>query len=135
MAKTIIKQILISLLLCTAIGLVLAVIFYKFIPSNKIVPSKVTAYQTPENIALEINDNITEKEFQAVNQTYEITDSDLSLYKKMQSYNPGKPDPFAEYSSNSTTSKNNTTSGETGVSDKNTTDNYYTSANISSGTK
>ena len=142
MAKKIIKEVLIILLISVLIGLVLAIIFYNYVPSNKLVPSKVTAYSTPENVQKEIEDNTTEQEITQVNKTFEITDSDLSLYKKNKSYNPGKADPFA--TAETTSGGNNTNNGSSNGNsvgdgsdnvDRNTTDNYYNAANISTGTK
>ena len=49
MAKNIIKEIIIMLLLCLAIILVLGVLLYEYVPSNKIIPDEVS-YTTPENI-------------------------------------------------------------------------------------
>lgn len=139
--KNLAKQIIIILLTIVAISLVLAIIFYNFIPSNKVIPAKVTAYATPENVASEIKNSVTEKEFQTKNEIYEVTDSDLELYQSRQSYNPGKSDPFAEYKEEPA----QTTTTETGAStssassgqvvDKNTTDNYYAEANIANGGK
>ena len=40
------KQIFIALLMIIAIALVLALIFYQYIPTNKMVPAKVQAYST-----------------------------------------------------------------------------------------
>ena len=74
---------------------------------------------------------------------FEVTDWDLELYKSAQSYNPGKADPFAEYAE--TVGNETTVSGQTGASsggtstsvpvDANTTNNYYTAANINPGSK
>lgn len=143
MVKKIIKEVLIILLISVLIGLVLAIIFYNYVPSNKLVPSKVTAYSTPENVQKEIEDNTTEQEITQVNKTFEITDSDLSLYKKNKSYNPGKADPFAtaettseaNNTTNNGTSNGNSANGGGDNVDRNTTDNYYNAANISTGTK
>lgn len=137
------KQFVITLLTIVAIGLLLAIIFYGFIPSNKVIPAKVTAYATPENVASEIKNDVTEKEFKTKNEVYEVTDSDLELYQSKQSYNPGKSNPFEEYKEEP--EQTTTTKTETGAStsnassgqvvDKNTTDNYYTAANVSNGGK
>ena len=145
MAKDIIKQIVITLLIGIAVVMVLAIILYKYIPSNKVVPSKVSSYKTPENVAAEISENITSEEVQPLNQTFEITDADLSLYKRSQSYNPGKSDPFSEYNTTSSNSTNTTSdiqgksasssSGSSSSADKNVTDNYYKEANVSAGSK
>ena len=49
MGKTIIREIIISLLVCLAVILLLSVMFYNFIPNNKLLPEKVT-YQDSEEI-------------------------------------------------------------------------------------
>ena len=49
MAKKIIKEIIIMLLLCLAIILILGVLLYEYVPSNKIIPEEVS-YTTPQNI-------------------------------------------------------------------------------------
>ena len=48
MVKSVLKEICIMLLLCIAIVLILGVLFYDSIPSNKIVPEKLSAYETPQ---------------------------------------------------------------------------------------
>ena len=53
MFKTIIKEIIITLLLCIAILLVLSILFYDYNPINKVVPNKI-AYSVPENIKNEL---------------------------------------------------------------------------------
>lgn len=139
--KSIIKEIFIILLVCIAIVLIMTVIFYNFIPANKIIPTKVTAYERPENIESEISVE-TDNTFTMQEQDYTVQDSDLNKYKQSQSYNPGKPDPFEEYSvetnptegDNNTNSVANTNNNSTKV-DKNVTDNYYTSQNVGKGTK
>lgn len=137
MAKTIFKEIMIILLICIAIVLIMAVLFYNYIPTNKIIPSKVTAYQTPENIQTEIAED-TIGSYTTQEKEYTIENTDLNKYQAVQSYNPGKPDPFAEYSEQ-TVPTNETGSGNSGNNDEpvdqNVTDNYYTSQNVGSGTK
>ena len=54
MAKTIIKEIIIMLLLCLAIILVLGVLLYEYVPSNKIIPEEVS-YTTPQDIQEELS--------------------------------------------------------------------------------
>ena len=46
MAKTIIREIIITLLLCLAIILILSVLLYGYVPTNKVMPEKVS-YTTP----------------------------------------------------------------------------------------
>ena len=48
--KSITKEIFIILLLCIAICLIFGVIFYDYIPTNKVVPSTVEAYKTSNTI-------------------------------------------------------------------------------------
>lgn len=132
MAKSIIKEIFIILLVCVAIVLLMAVIFYNYIPTNKVIPTKVTAYQLPENVEAIINETTIDS-FDSSSINYTIDDSDLSKYQAAQSYNPGKADPFsaaAEESSNTAQGENTNT-----AVDENVTDNYYTSQNVGTGTK
>ena len=146
MAKNVIKQVIIALLLCVVVAFILAFILYQYIPSNALVPAKVEAYSTPENIAREIADSTQEQTYETTNTLLEVTDSDLSTYKSTGSYNPGKSDPFAEVdanevSSNTTddsdnsSSSSSTSTGSTNNTSTSTTDNYYHNAGISKGTK
>ena len=133
MVKTIFKEVFIILLVCIAIILIMAVIFYNYIPTNKIIPAKVTAYKTPENIETEITED-TIGSYTTQETEYTIDNTDLTQYQVTQSYNPGKPDPFAEYSEANVAGNTAEPSGNNSV-DRNTTDNYYTSENINTGTK
>ena len=130
MVKTIIKEIFIMLLLCVAIVLVFGVIFYDYIPTNKAVPNKLEAYVTPENIQEEIDEEIME--MNKIEVSYEITESDLDLYKQTHSYTPGKRDPFSASTENitNTAGENNTgtgnNSGSTGTNtDPNSTGSFF----------
>ncbi len=110
--KSILKEIIIILLLCCAICLILGVLFYDYIPTNKVVPSTVEAYQTSNTIKEEINQEITEFQKQTI--VMEITDSDLKVHRQEKNYDSGKINPFAKSSSNATnTTNNNTTIGNT----------------------
>lgn len=93
MIKSVLREICIILLLCVAIVLILGVVFYDYIPSNKAVPNKLSTYVTPENVQQEIEEKVTETEKESV--TYTITGADLNLYKQTNSYVSGKPDPFS----------------------------------------
>ena len=121
MAKSILKEVIIALLLCLAILLILAVLLYSYIPSNKVIPEMV-AYTTPEEAKEAISEST--EDTSKVILSYEINSSDLSLAQRSNAYNPGKVDPFATYvaptptgvangSNGGTTS---TTSGGTGTS-------------------
>ena len=54
MAKKVIKEIIIMLLLCLAIILILGVLLYEYVPSNKIIPEEVS-YTTPEEVKEELS--------------------------------------------------------------------------------
>lgn len=148
--KKILKQVIIVFLTVLTVALVFAIIFYKYIPTNKVIPTKVPAYLTPESVEAEIKESNTEIEFASENQVYEITDSDLSQYQSKRSYNPGKSDPFKEYTESSddgdngtsnaqngssSSSDGKTNNGETSTENKNVTDNYYKASGIGTGSK
>lgn len=138
MAKTIFKETFIILLTCISIGLIIAIIFYQYMPNNRVIPSKVSAYATPDNVKEEIKNADDKYDLTEQTQTYTITDADLTLYKKNQSYNPGKADPFAVYSepvTPNTENGNSSNNNQNANTNKNTTDNYYTSAGVGSSTK
>lgn len=122
------------LLLCIAIVLVLGVIFYDSIPSNKVVPNKLATYTTPENVQTEIEEQITETN--KVEVVYEITSSDLKLYKQTHSYTTGKPDPFSTSTegnggTNNNTNTNTSTGGNTTTNtDSNSTNNYFNNTGL-----
>ena len=95
MIKTVIKEIGFILLLCTAIGFLLGIIFYDYNPINKVVPNKI-AYNTPEDIRNEIDEETMKNTTLSVeNKMYTIEGSDLNIYKRSNTYNPSKENPFA----------------------------------------
>lgn len=109
MIKKIIKETVMVVLLCIAIILILGLLFYKYIPTNKIVPNKV-AYKIPENVAGELQNEVDGTTF--VNITYTLDPSAIKNSKKTNEYNPGKQNPFAKIETENTTGSNNT-SGST----------------------
>lgn len=115
MKKNIIKEIVIVLLLILAIILILGVLLYEYVPTNKIVPEKVS-YTTPQNVKDELWNDTSETSDGGLNLTYEIQSSDLKNYKKVQEYVPGKKNPFSSIieqniseDTNQTSNSNNTT--------------------------
>lgn len=115
MKKNIIKEIVIVLLLILAIILILGVLLYEYVPTNKIVPEKVS-YTTPQNVKDELWNDTAETSDGGLNLTYEIQSSDLKNYKKVQEYVPGKKNPFSSITeqnisedTNQTSNSNNTT--------------------------
>ena len=125
MTKAIIKEIIISLLLCLAIILIVGIVFYEYIPVAKVVPEPV-AYTTPEETKSQLLTTSTVDENQVV-MTYEINSSDLNNYKKTQEYKPGKANPFSTYTETETKDENGGTSGSTSADNK-TTDSSSSSA-------
>ena len=121
MAKVIIKETIITILLCVAILLILSVLFYDYNPMSKVVPSK-QAYTTPETIKDELEEMVEEEKLTIENKVYTIEGSDLNIYKQSKSYVPGKANPFAAANSDlnetatNTTSTDKTTSNKTGTS-------------------
>ena len=91
MLKSVIKEVFIILLLSIAILLVLGILFYDYIPTNRVVPTK-KAYSTPEEVKNEIEEEVTETE--KIEVSYEVTDADLNIYKQTGSYTEGKANPF-----------------------------------------
>lgn len=91
--KNIIKEIIIFLLLTLAIILVLGVVLYQYVPTNKIIPETVS-YTTPEKVKAELqtDENVDTSE---VVVTYQIDSTDLSNYKRINEYVSGRKNPFA----------------------------------------
>lgn len=114
MIKKIIKETAIVLLLCIAIILILGLLFYKYIPTNKIVPNKV-AYEMPENIAEELQNDVDGTSF--VNITYTLDPAAIKNSKRTNEYNPGRQNPFASIDQvndgNTANSNSNTGSSNT----------------------
>lgn len=121
MFKSVFKEIFIILLLCIAIVLVLGVIFYDYIPTNKAVPNKLSTYVTPEDVKTEIDEQIAE--INKVEVSYEITGTDINLYKQTHSYTPGKVDPFSA-STNTENIENVQNNGQTNT-DPNSTGTFF----------
>lgn len=121
MAKSIIKEIGIIIVLMIAVILILAVLLYEYIPNNKSVPVKIQAYDMPEDIKQELQSTTEEQE---IVHTYYVDSSDLNVYESTNEYNKGKANPFQDYSDNTATgSTNNNSSGNaTGNSSNNSTD-------------
>ena len=96
MAKTIIKEIIIALLVCLAVLLILSVILYDFIPTNKVIPEAIE-YQPSSEVEVELNAAVDDHSDEII-KTYEITASDLDNFERTDEYLPGKANPFADVS-------------------------------------
>lgn len=139
MVKTILKEVIITTLLWILILLILSVLFYDYNPITKVVPNKI-AYTAPEEIKEELKEeSIVDDTINIQNKIYKVEGSDLNLYKKGNSYNPSKQNPFASSTSqtvNATTQKNVVDGIEkkTNVSNASTTSNT-TPSNRNTGLK
>lgn len=110
MVKSIIKEILIIILLIVAITLVLGILFYDYRPTNKKVPSEVSAYILPTEVQTELDETIKTAESQNIIKTYRVEGRDLDYYKRTNEYDTGKVNPFGRISegvSNNTNSNGN----------------------------
>lgn len=134
MAKNIIKEIIIVLLLAIAIILILGVLLYEYVPANKIIPEKVS-YTTPEKVKQELQIDPSVDDTQVV-VTYQIDSTDLNNYKKIQEYVPGKKNPFQSVQQEivgNGNGENNQTTPNTPNSNTNTNNNNNTNTNDNTG--
>ena len=99
MKKTVFKEIIIAMLLCLIFILLLALILYNYVPANKTLPEKIS-YNTPEKISKELKES-NEADEDDVILTYEIDNSDMDNYERINSYNPGKSNPFSSFETQS----------------------------------
>lgn len=136
MAKKVVKELIIILLLCLAIILLLGILLYEYVPMTKTIPTPVS-YTTPENVKQELANTTTIDESQII-LTYEVDSTDLNNYKRIQDYKPGKANPFSSYETtgtNTTTGSSSTGNGQTGETGTTATSNSTgVSNNVSSQT-
>ena len=134
MAKSIIKEIIIILLICLAIILVLGILLYEYVPISKTIPNEVD-YTTPSDVKEELLSSSDVDDDQII-VTYEVNQDDLNNYKKIQNYKPGKANPFSgsgEGSSSSTGTNTTNGNSNTGSSSNNNSGNTTTENTTSSG--
>ena len=113
MAKNIVKEIIIILLLCLAIILILGILLYEYAPMSKTVPNPVS-YTTPEEVQQELSSS-SEVDNSQIIMTYEVDSTDLRNYERINDYQPGKANPFSSYeaSAENTTTNGSSTGGST----------------------
>lgn len=129
MAKTVLKEIIIVLLLCLAIILLLGILLYEYVPMTKTIPNPVS-YTTPDNIKQELAETTGVDETDII-MTYEVDSTDLNNYKRIQDYKPGKANPFSSYETNgaNTTQGTSTTGGNNAANNSGTSNNNGSSQN------
>lgn len=132
MAKKLIKEVIISLLLCLAIILLLGILLYDYVPITKTIPNPVS-YTTPDNVKQELADTTAIDEEKII-MTYEVDATDLNNYKTIQNYKPGKANPFSSFETTETNGTNTTTNNAStgGSTNTNTKGNTNTSETANS---
>ena len=103
MAKSVIKEIIIVLLLSLAILLILGILFYEYIPISKEVPDEVqySASSEVEAKKSEIDTLKVESDYES-SETDSVTSTDLNNYERVKDYRPGKANPFGPYETTAT---------------------------------
>lgn len=135
MAKNVLKEIIIILLLILAIILVLGVILYKYVPANKLLPEEIS-YVTPQNVKEQLI-TIKDANEDDVILTYELNGADLYNYQRINEYKPGKSNPFSTLNqenveNNSESGTNTTTSNSANSSTTSGSSNSTTSSTTNS---
>ena len=135
MAKNVIKEIIIILLLCLAIILVLGVLLYEYVPMTKTIPNPVS-YTVPEGVEEELQDTSDDVLMSFANSSEQIDSTELNNYERINNYQPGKADPFSSYQEQTTSSTNgeNTTTGNSSTGNSSTGNSGSASTNSNSGT-
>ena len=136
MAKNVIKELIIILLLCLAIILILGILLYEYVPMTKTIPNPVS-YTVPEGVEEELNDASDEVLLSFDNNSEQIDSTELNNYERINDYQPGKADPFSSYEQSTSTSGENTTtsnSSNSGTSSGTTNSGSSTSSNTNSQT-
>ena len=126
MAKNIIKEIIIILLLAIVIILILGIMLYEYIPANKIIPEKVS-YSTPGSIQEELKKSEDIENDESVI-TYQLDSTDLNNFQKINEYVPGKKNPFSSVSNEVNENGNGNTSSENNNSSSGTTNSNSSSS-------
>ena len=109
MAKKMIKEMMIMLLLMLAIILILGVLLYEYVPSNKIIPNALS-YTTPEAVQKELSKSEDVENDQII-LTYSVDSTDLDNYERINTYVPGKANPFSPYDTSIRSGEDTTQNG------------------------
>ena len=127
MAKKIIKEMIIMLLLVLAIILILGVLLYEYVPNNKMIPDKVS-YTTPEEVQEELSKSKGVENDEII-LTYSVDSTDLDNYERINTYVPGKVNPFSPYNGTTSSEENATQTGNSTVTGDNTNSEGLTGTN------
>lgn len=133
MLKSVFKEIAIVLLLILAILILLAVLFYDYMPSSKTVPAKVNTYELSQEVKVELEKELNNTNSEEIIKTYQLDAQDLEHYEKTKEYNKGKVNPFAEYSNGTSKNNSNSSSGNTNTNNVGNTNNSNPNNSSNSG--
>ncbi|MBQ3145614.1 MAG: hypothetical protein IJB90_03480 [Clostridia bacterium] len=118
MAKNVIKESAIVVLILLVVALLLGILFYDYIPMNKTVPYKVEAYKISNELEEELGKEVLED--QTIVKTYTVDSADLELYQKENDYDIGKKNPFSTVGTETITITDNNNENGNGQSSSNT---------------
>ncbi len=135
-----IKELIIMLLVCLLAMLLLAVVFYDYIPARKVIPEVIT-YKANDEVTGLLADDIDSEDSEVVatfeqgEYEYEVSSSELNNYKTKNDYVPGRSDPFASIENNNYIADDTDTNTSSGTSTNTTTgSNSSSSSNSSTNT-
>ena len=117
MAKYIIKEIFIVILIIVLLALVLGIVFYEYIPMNKIIPVKVEAYTISNELEQEVGQVVSGNNQETITKTYVVEEYELQEYEKNDEYDKGKKNPFSAVGEESIVTPS-TGTGKTEIIDK-----------------
>lgn len=133
MAKNIIKELIIILLLCLAIILLLGILLYEYVPMSKTIPNPVS-YTAPEEVQEELNDTSGDVLLTFDNNSESIDSTELRNYERINKYQPGKANPFSSYETSTSTSGENTTTANSSTGTNNSSNSSNSNNNSSNNT-
>ena len=123
--KHVVKEIFIIALLIMTVVFIIGMIFYEYMPNNKIVPEPITymAESSTTAVLQGIQSEVLiqeDSEEQSIIKSYSIGAKELSTAAAKHSYTSGKTNPFSQYvvkpDSNTANGTNNTNTTSTTTS-------------------
>jgi hypothetical protein len=132
MGKAVLKELIITLILCLAIILLIAVIMYEYAPDNKVIPEAVS-YTAPQEATEVLKESVSEAS--QVLMTYQVNSTDITNAERVGQYSAGKIDPFSSYEESEEETTDGTTSSSSSSSQdsENNSDNTNDKTTSSSG--
>lgn len=111
MAKSILKEIIIILLLGIILVLLLGILFYNYMPNSKTLPAKVQEYALDEDVKQELSKELNNINSEEIVKTYRVDATDIERYEKTNDYDKGKINPFAIDTTGTQDTNNNVSTG------------------------